>query len=307
MIGDDGYGSDFGQGPPGFSQGDSPAIPQDFAKKFYDPYSSPGDSAPPPSQDRNRSLPAGRIPPHNTEAERSVLGAILLNNEAIHRVLELGIEARDFYRESHQKVFEAALALSERGDPVDLVTMTSFLRDPGSFDQVGGSATLTSLFDDSFAVGNVMYYARIVRDKALLRRMIQTTSEIASEAFDGVEDTEAYLDDAERRIFSVSDAKLTKSFSSMQEILVQNMHTIEELSQKKADVIGLSTGFHDFDRLTSGLRPGQLIIIAARPAMGKTSLFLSMAQNSLCRKKQSLRSSPSKCRKRNWVFVSYPG
>jgi len=201
--------------------------------------------------DQNSSVPMGRVPPHHTEAERSVLGAILLNNESIHRVLEIGLEARDFYREAHQKIFEVALYLSERGEPVDLVTMTAALRDRNVFEKVGGSATLTSLFDDSFAVGNIMYYARIVRDQAILRRMIQTASEIATDAYDGVEDTEAYLDEAERKILSVSDSKLTKAFSSMQEILVQNMHSIEEMSQKKADVVGLATGFHDFDRLTS--------------------------------------------------------
>ncbi len=230
--------------------------------------------------DRSAALSSGgRIPPHHTEAERSVLGAILLHNESIHRVLEVGLDPADFYREAHQKIFEVALSLSERGDPVDLVTMTSALRDRGWFEQIGGTATLTSLFDDTFATGNVSYYARIVRDKAILRRMIFTTSEIASEAYDGIEDTEAFLDEAERRVFSVSDTKLNKSFSSMQQILVENMHSIEELAQKRADVIGLGTGFDDFDRLTSGLRGGQLIIIAARPAMGKTSLFLSMAQN----------------------------
>lgn len=228
---------------------------------------------------RTSSLPAGRVPPHHSEAERSVLGAILLNNESIFRVLEIGLTPADFYQESHQKIFEVALALSERGQPVDLVTMTTSLRDRGWFERVGGSATLTSLFDDTFAVGNVLHYGRIVRDKSVLRQMIQTTAEIAAEAYDGVENTEAYLDEAERRVLSVSDSKLTKSFASMQEILVQNMHAIEELSQKKADVIGLGTGFTDFDRLTSGLRPGQLIVLAARPAMGKTSLFLSMAQN----------------------------
>lgn len=225
------------------------------------------------------SRSGGRIPPHHAEAERSILGAILLNNESISRVLEIGLEARDFYREAHQKVFEVALSLAERGNPVDLVTMTTALRDRGSLEQIGGTATLTSLFDDSFATGNVMYYARIVRDKAILRRMIQVTSDIASQAYDGVEDTEAFLDDAEREVYLVSDTKATKSFLSMQEILVENMHSIEELSQRKSDVVGLSTGFTDFDRLTTGLRPGQLIIIAARPAMGKTSLFLSMAQN----------------------------
>jgi replicative DNA helicase len=232
------------------------------------------------SRDRNNAAPTGgRVPPHNLEAERSVLGAILLNNESIHRVLEIGLESRDFYRDAHQKVFDVALTLSERGEPVDLVTMTSALRDRNWLDQMGGTATLTSLFDDTFATANVMYYARIIRDKAILRRMIQTTSEIAEDAYDGVEDTESFLDEAERKVFAVSNAKESKSFASMQDVLVNNLHTIEELAQKRADVIGLSTGFTDFDRLTGGLRAGQLIIIAARPGMGKTSLFLSMAQN----------------------------
>ncbi len=225
------------------------------------------------------TLKGGRVAPHHAEAERSVLGAILLDNEAIHKVLEIGLEGRDFYKDAHQKIFEVALSLSERGEPVDLVTLTRVLRDRNWHDQIGGAATLTGLFDDTFAVGNISHYGRIVREKAILRRVIQASAEIATEAYDGVENTEAFLDEVERKILTVSDTKLSKSFSSMQEILVANMHTIEELAQKRSDVIGLSTGFHEFDRLTSGLRPGQLIIIAARPAMGKTSLFLSATQN----------------------------
>ncbi len=221
----------------------------------------------------NRSLP------NNIEAERSVLGAVLLNNELIHRVTEAGIESRDFYRESHRKIFEAMVALAERSEPVDLVTLTAALRDRGSYEHVGGNATLTSLFEDSFAASNVSHYAKIVREKALLRRIIETASEIIGEALDGIEDTEAFLDETERRILSVADTRLTKSFASMQEVLVENMHTIEELAQRKSDVIGLATGFKDFDNVTGGLRPGQLVIIAARPAMGKTSFFLSAVQN----------------------------
>ena len=221
----------------------------------------------------------GRVPPHNMEAERSVLGAVLVNNEAIHRVVEIGIEARDFYREAHQKIFEALISLSERGEPVDLVTLTAALRDRNWYEAVGGTATLTSLFEDTFAVGNVGHYARIVRDKALLRRMIETCGEIAGEAFEGIENMEAFLDEAERRVFSVSDTKTSKSLTSMSEILVENMHMIEELSQKNEAVTGLPTGFHDYDKLTSGLHGGQLIIVAARPAMGKTSLVLSAIQN----------------------------
>ncbi len=225
------------------------------------------------------NVPGGRVPPHNLEAERSVLGAVLLQNENIHAVLELGLEARDFYRETHQKVFEAVLSLTERGEPADLVTLTAALRNRGWYEEVGGTAMLTSMFEDQFSTGNVSHYARIVRDKAIQRRMIDAASEIMGDAFEGVTDNEVFLDEAERKVLSVADSRLTKSFSSMQEILVQNMHSIEELAHKKADVIGLSTGFNDFDKLTSGLRPGQIMILAARPAMGKTSLFLSMAQN----------------------------
>lgn len=229
--------------------------------------------------EKTMALGMGRVPPHSSEAERSLLGAILINNEAIHRILEVGLESRDFYREAHQKIFEAVLSLTEKGEPVDLVTVQTLLRDRGCLEQVGGVATLTSLFEDTFGVANVSYYARQVRDKAILRRMIQLTGEIAGEAFDGVEDVEAFLDEAQRQVFQVSDSKSSKAFSSMQEILVNNMHSIEELAAKRADVIGLATGFTGYDRLTGGLRPGQLVIIAARPAMGKTSLFLSMAQN----------------------------
>lgn len=221
---------------------------------------------------------SGRLPPHDAAAERSVLGAILVNNEAIFKVLEIGLEARDFYRDAHQRLFETVISLSERGEPVDLVTLTSALRDRGVFETIGGTATLTSLFEDSFAIGNVIYYAKIVREKAILRRMIDISAEIAGAALDGVEDVEAFLDDAERKVFNVADSKFNKSFSSMQDILISAMHSIEALSERKGDVTGLATGFHEFDKITSGLHGGQLIIIAARPAMGKTSLFLSAIQ-----------------------------
>lgn len=221
----------------------------------------------------------GRVPPHNAEAERSVLGAILLNNEAIHRVVEVGIEPRDFYHEAHQKIFEVLLGLSARAQALDLITLSAALRDRGWYEVIGGQALLTSLVEDTFAISNVSYYARIIRDKALLRRMIGAAGEIARDAFEGVEDVDAFLDEAEKKVFSVSDVKLTKSFASMQEILVNNMHIIEEAASKSGLVTGLPTGFNDLDALTSGLHPGQLIVIGGRPAMGKSSLVISAAQN----------------------------
>ena len=229
--------------------------------------------------------PAGRIPPHHLEAERSVLGACLLNNESIYRIIEVGLEARDFYRENHQKIFEAIYALVTRGDAADLVTLTSFLRDRGNYEQVGGAPALTSLFEDTFAIGNVGHYARIVREKALLRRVIETSSELSAKAYDGVEDTEAFMDEVETKMLAVADTMHTSSMTSMQEILVANMHAIEELAARKEEVIGVPTGFTDFDKLTGGFRAGQLIVLAARPAMGKTSMFLSMAQHMALAKK----------------------
>lgn len=226
-----------------------------------------------------------RVPPHNAEAERSVLGAILLNNEAVHRVVEVGIEPRDFYLEAHQKIFDVLLQLSQRGHALDLVTLSASLKDRGLYEVCGGQATLTALVEDTFAVGNVSHYAKIVRDKALVRRLIDACSEIISDAFQGVENVEAFMDDAEKKVFSVSNAKLTKSFSSMQEILVNNMHSIEEASSKGSAVTGLATGFTEFDRITAGLHPGQLIVVGGRPAMGKTSLVVSAAQSAALQSK----------------------
>ncbi len=232
------------------------------------------------SQDPNGSGSGLRVPPHELKAELAVLSAILVQNDAYYRASDAGLEARDFYRESHQRIYTVIQELAERSEPIDLVTLTAGLKGKGWFEAVGGSAALTSLFEDSFfAASNVGHYAKIVRDKALLRRVIDTSAEIAGEAFDGVDNVEAFLDEAEKKMFSVSDSKASKGFSPMREVLVENMTMIEELAQKKQSVTGMETGFERYDRLTAGLQPGQLIIIAGRPAMGKTSLVLSIAQH----------------------------
>lgn len=230
----------------------------------------------PPAQQGGRG---SRVPPHSVEAERSVLGAILLNNEAIHRVVDSGIEPRDFYFDNHGKIFETLYSLSSRSQALDLITLSAALRDRGWYEQIGGQGTLTGLVEDTFAIGNVIYYAKIVREKALLRRMIDIAGEITRDAFEGVDDVEAFLDDAEKRVFSVSDVQASKGFAPMRDILVSNMHAIEEAASRGTAVTGLPTGFTEFDKLTAGLHPGQLIIVGGRPAMGKTSLVVSAAQN----------------------------
>ncbi len=242
-----------------------------------------GDEPPPQRRRRSEGSQAqsssGRVPPHNIEAERSVLGAILLNGASLFQVQEMGLESRDFYLDAHQKVFDVLTELSRQGAPTDLVSLTAGLKDRSWHEAVGGVSYLSELLEDSFALSSVGHYGRIIREKAVLRRMIEVCSTIAAGAYEGVENVENFLDDAETQVFGVSDSSSQKSFASMNEILLANMHTIEELATRKEPVTGLPTGFHDYDKLTSGLHPGQLIIVGGRPAMGKTSLVLSAAQN----------------------------
>lgn len=224
------------------------------------------------------SIPASQRKrlPQDLEAERSVLGAVLVNNSTLDQVRETGLEARDFFLDSHQKIFEIACHLSDTGKPVDLITLTSTLRDRGWYEGIGGSDTLTSFFDDAFRISNVIHYGEIVRQKALQRRLIEACSDIMEEGLQGIENTEAYVDGAESKIFEVSQKKTQRSFSSIADVVSHNMSRVQELFVSGSkDVVGLATGFHEFDKLSTGLHPGQVMILAARPGMGKTSWFIS--------------------------------
>jgi replicative DNA helicase len=215
--------------------------------------------------------------PHDLEAERSVLGALLVNNASLDQVREEGLEDRDFFLDAHQKIFEVACLISDQGRPVDLVTITDALRNRNWYDLIGGVSTLTGLYDQaSFQVANVVHYAKIVREKALQRRLIQTCSDIMDEGLTGVENTESYIDTAETKIFEVSQKKIQRSFASLAEVISSNMSKVQELFVSGTqDVVGLATGFTEFDKMTTGLHPGQVMILAARPGMGKTSWFIS--------------------------------
>lgn len=232
-----------------------------------------------PSQQQQQQNKRGGNLPHQIEAERSVLGAILLQNEAIDKVQEIGLTPEDFYLETHRRVFETSIQLAERREPVDLVTLTAALRERGLLERIGGSAALAGLVEDGFALANVAHYARIVKDKATVRRVMEACQIIIGEAVEGVPDTESFLDEAERKIFAIGDVRNQKAFVELKNILMSNVAQIEELALKGEDVTGLSTGFHAFDRLTTGLHPGQVVVIAARPGMGKTSWFLSALQH----------------------------
>lgn len=239
-------------------------------------------------ENNNPALDSRHIPPHNLEAERSVLGALLLDSTSFSKVLDIGLLAEDFYREAHSKIFEAIQSLISRAEPVDLVTLSSNLKDRGTYEEVGGSNYLTSLFEDSYSSAHVVHYSRLVKQKATLRRMISTSNDLIDRAFTGVEDIEEFLDYAEKAIFDVTDTKLRQSFIGIKEILMENMASIQEMAEKKATVTGLPTGFTDLDEKTSGLHPGQLIIIAGRPAMGKTSFALNIAENAAVQAKASV-------------------
>lgn len=218
-----------------------------------------------------------KVPPQSVDAEESVLGGILLDITALDRVVEV-MSVDDFYRESHRKIFRAMLALSEKNEPVDLITLTDTLRGRGDLQDVGGATYLAELVDRVPSAANITHYARIVREKAVMRSLITVSTEIAGRCYDGQEDIEHFLDEAERLIFDVSEKRIRPSFYKVGDMIMDTIKTVEQLYERKELVTGVPTGFLDLDRITAGLQPADLIIIAARPSMGKTSLVLNMAQ-----------------------------
>lgn len=218
-----------------------------------------------------------KVPPQNLEAERAVLGAIMMDNETVYTVMEI-LEPSAFYQPSHRLIFSTMLDLSERGDPIDIVTLVDRLRSAGNLDQAGGPDYIPTLADEVPTSAGVANYAKIVREKAVLRNLIETSTEIVQDCFDSPGDVDQLLDEAERRIFSISEERIRSGFLSMKEIVKSSFKTIESLYEKKEHVTGVPTGFADIDELTSGFQPSDLIIIAGRPSMGKTALCLNIAQ-----------------------------
>ncbi|HVM96950.1 MAG TPA: replicative DNA helicase [Candidatus Acidoferrales bacterium] len=217
-----------------------------------------------------------RLPPQNIEAEESVLGGVLIDNHAMDRALEL-ITADDFYREAHRKIMRAMIDLNQRGEPIDLVTLSESLRGRGELPDIGGAAYLAELSEKVPTAANVHYYARIVREKSIMRGLIETATEIATKGYEAGGDVEEFLDQAEHKIFEISDRKVRPTFFRIRDIMVDSIKAIEQLYERKELVTGVPSGFVDFDRLTAGLQPSDLIIIAGRPSMGKTAFALNIA------------------------------
>ncbi len=219
-----------------------------------------------------------KLPPQNLEAEQSILGGILLNNQALNNVLEV-LTLKDFYSEAHRKIFASILDLSERNEPSDLITLSDVLRDKAQLDQVGGIAYLSSLVDNVPSAANIAYYSKIVRQKAILRGLIGTATEILNKSYGLGSDIDHVLDEAEHAIFEIAQNKIKPAFFPLKEIIKESFKTIEKLFEKKELITGVPTGFDKLDEITSGLQNSDLIVIAGRPSMGKTAFALNIAQH----------------------------
>jgi len=219
-----------------------------------------------------------RTLPHNLEAEKSVLGAILVNNEAFNHAAEL-IDGRDFFRDAHRRIFDKMVALSERGDAIDLVTLKEELARMGELEAVGGPAYVASLADGVPRSANVEHYARIVKEKSTLRSLIFSANKILANAYQAEDDPDVILDGAEKAIFEIAEDRVRAGFTPLRDLVQSSFATIEKLQQHKGMVTGVPTGFVDLDEMTSGLQPSDLVLVAARPSMGKTSFVLNIAQH----------------------------
>jgi len=219
-----------------------------------------------------------RIPPQNVEAEQAVLGAMLLSHDAVIVAMEK-LQSQDFYRDVHRIIFEAMEHLHRENKEIDVITLPDELKRMKKLDDVGGLEYVLNLPNLVGSAANIEYYANIVAEKALARNLISTCTELTTEAYDGQKETEALLDDAERRILQLSDTKNHGDFASVGAVVEVTLDKITKLYENKAGLTGLPTGFRDLDRMTSGLQPSDLILVAARPSMGKTAFTLNIAQN----------------------------
>lgn len=219
-----------------------------------------------------------KVPPQNLDAEQSVLGAILLDNGALHTAIDL-INGNDFYRESHRRIFTGMLELFERSEPIDIITITDHLKSKNELESVGGALYLTSLVSTMPTAANIRYHAKIVREKAILRGLLRSVSDIAGKVYSGESDTDELIDFAEKTIFDLHDRKLTNPFVTMKEVIKDSFQMIEQLYDKKETVTGVPTGYRALDELTTGLQKGDLIVIGGRPSMGKTAFSLNIAQH----------------------------
>ena len=219
-----------------------------------------------------------KMPPQNIEAEMAVLGSMLIEESAISYAIEM-LDGASFYSEANHKIFESILKLYSENKAVDMVTLMEDLKKIGELDKVGGSTYITGLTTIVPTAANIKHYAGIVKEKSILRNLIAAATNIVSESYDVHGDVEKILDKAERTIFEISSKKIDSNFAPLKEIIKDSIETIDQLYQKKAHVTGISTGFSDFDSLTAGLHPSDLIVFACRPSMGKSAFVTAVAEH----------------------------
>ncbi|MGX7327931.1 replicative DNA helicase [Enterococcus bulliens] len=219
-----------------------------------------------------------RIPPQDIEAEQAVLGAIFLDADTIVDAMEV-LEPRAFYRRAHQLIFQAMIQLNDRNEAIDVITLKSELEQANGLEDVGGIAYLVELSQASPSASSIVYYAKIVSDKAMLRNLIHTANQIVTMGFEQSEDIQTIIDDAERSILEVTEKRNSSGFRSIANVLNTTIETIDQLAQQGEAITGLPTGYQALDKMTAGLQKEELIIIAARPAVGKTAFALNIAQN----------------------------
>jgi replicative DNA helicase len=227
---------------------------------------------------RNAVEKRGRVPPQNLEAEQSLLAGVLVDPESMNKVVDV-VLPEDFYRDDHARIFDLMLDLYEKNEPIDIVTLSSAAKDKGILEKIGGVTYLNTLVDLMPTSANITQYAKMVREKALLRSLMKVSTEIIEKGYEVETNIDGYVDDAEKMIFQISERKYKPSFFAVRDLVMENVKTIERLFQKKQAVTGLPTGFVELDKLTSGLQPSDLIIVAGRPSMGKTAFCLNIAQN----------------------------
>ena len=223
-----------------------------------------------------------RVPPQSLDAEQSVLGGILLENTALDRLAEV-LQAEDFYREAHRKIFRGMYRLSERSEPVDLITLSEELRGRGELADVGGAAYLGELAERVPTAANILQYARIVRDKAILRGLITTATGIAARGYEPGQDVKDLVERAEQEIFAISDREVRPAFVRIDALLGDAFRKIDRLHDQRTPVTGVPSGFADLDKLTAGLQPSDLVIVGGRPSMGKTAFCLNLAEHAALR------------------------
>lgn len=223
-----------------------------------------------------------KVPPHDAEAEQAVLSSMFIDREAVSVAMEV-LKGDDFYRPDNRAVFEAALELFAKGEPIDIITVKNRLEEKGIFEQVGGIGYISQIASSVGSSVNIRNYAKIVKDKSVLRTLIKTTGEITQQCYDGKESINHILDNAEQGIFNIMEGRSSSGIFHIKDVAVSAFERIEDIYKNKGKLTGVPSGFADFDAKTAGLQPSDLILLAARPSMGKTAFALNIAQNAAIR------------------------